>query len=202
MPTRAQRQARIRVGGIGSVEARYGFEGRGLHAQAEARSCCGSCPIPGTETRSSTHPQAGDEVRGARSPNRHEISNRGRFTGREGDGGPFSGLFLVPSKDVREGKTGRKYMSLTLMDRTGEIDARACGTTWRRPPGLRTRRFRARGGGGAGVPGQAPVDRPQAQAGVRAERSIHGTICPRRSATPKEMFAELKAIIGGFRNPH
>lgn len=34
------------------------------------------------------------------------------------------GLFLVQSKDVREGKTGKKYMSLTLMDSSGEIDAR------------------------------------------------------------------------------
>jgi 3'-5' exoribonuclease len=35
-----------------------------------------------------------------------------------------AGLFLVQSKDIREGKTGRKYMSLSLADRTGDIDAR------------------------------------------------------------------------------
>jgi 3'-5' exoribonuclease len=36
----------------------------------------------------------------------------------------IAGLFLVQSKDVRQKKTGEPYLSLQLVDRTGDIDAK------------------------------------------------------------------------------
>jgi 3'-5' exoribonuclease len=39
-------------------------------------------------------------------------------------GQPVQGVFLVQSKDVRQKKTGEPYLSLTLADRSGEIDAK------------------------------------------------------------------------------
>src|ERR1700688_1515884 len=35
-----------------------------------------------------------------------------------------SGTFLVAHKDVRQKKTGEPYLSLTLSDRTGDLDAK------------------------------------------------------------------------------
>jgi 3'-5' exoribonuclease len=37
---------------------------------------------------------------------------------------PVLGVFLVHSKDVRQKKTGEPYLSLTLADRTGELEAK------------------------------------------------------------------------------
>jgi 3'-5' exoribonuclease len=41
------------------------------------------------------------------------------------------GVFLVQQKEVRQKKTGEPYLSLTLCDRTGDVDAK-CGTTSRK----------------------------------------------------------------------
>jgi len=37
---------------------------------------------------------------------------------------PVQGVFLVQNKDVRQKKTGESYLSLTLADRTGDLDAK------------------------------------------------------------------------------
>ncbi len=37
---------------------------------------------------------------------------------------PVHGVFLVQNKDVRQKKTGEPYLSLTLADRTGDVDAK------------------------------------------------------------------------------
>src|ERR1700689_1689819 len=37
---------------------------------------------------------------------------------------PVNGIFLVQNKDVRQKKTGEPYLSLTLADRTGDVDAK------------------------------------------------------------------------------
>ncbi len=39
-------------------------------------------------------------------------------------GQPVQGVFLVQAKDVRQKKTGESYLSLTLSDRTGDLDAK------------------------------------------------------------------------------
>jgi 3'-5' exoribonuclease len=39
-------------------------------------------------------------------------------------GQPAQGVFLVQSKDIRQKKSGEPYLSLTLADRTGDLDAK------------------------------------------------------------------------------
>jgi 3'-5' exoribonuclease len=117
------------------------------------------------------------------------------------NGSLFSGLFLVQSKDVREGKTGRKYMSLTLMDRTGEIDARmwdnveTATLTFERDDFVR-------------VEGETQEYQGKRQLIVhKLRKASDGEVDPRdylpaSRRDTAEMYAELKAIIASFRNPH
>ena len=116
-------------------------------------------------------------------------------------GSPFSGLFLVSSKDVREGKTGRKYMSLTLMDRTGDIDARmwdnveTASLVFERDDFVR-------------VEGETQEYQGKRQLIVHKLRKASDAEVDPRDYLPTsqrdadEMYAELKALIAGFRNPH
>src|SRR5208283_3457453 len=117
------------------------------------------------------------------------------------NGGLFSGLFLVQSKDVREGKTGRKYMSLTLMDRTGEIDARmwdnveTAALTFERDDFVR-------------VEGEAQEYQGKRQLIVHklkraSEEEVDARdFLPASQRDAGEMFAELNGIIAGMGNRH
>ena len=116
-------------------------------------------------------------------------------------GSPFSGLFLVSSKDVREGKTGRKYMSLTLMDRTGDIDARmwdnveTASLVFERDDFVR-------------VEGETQEYQGKRQLIVhKLKKASDAEVDPRdylpaSQRDADEMYAELKALIAGLRNPH
>ena len=109
--------------------------------------------------------------------------------------------FSSQSKDVREGKTGRKYMSLTLMDRTGEIDARmwdnveTASLVFERDDFVR-------------VEGETQEYQGKRQLIVhKLKKASDAEVDPRdylptSQRDANEMFAELKAIIAGFRNPH
>src|SRR3974377_527507 len=117
------------------------------------------------------------------------------------NGNLFSGLFLVQSKDVREGKTGRKYMSLTLMDRTGEIDARMWDNVETATLDFQRDDF-------VRVEGETQEYQGKRQLIIhRLKRAADGDVDPRdylpaSGRAPKKMFAELQAIVAGFRNPH
>jgi 3'-5' exoribonuclease len=111
------------------------------------------------------------------------------------------GLFLVQSKDVREGKTGKKYMSLSLMDSTGEIDARmwdnveAACVLFERDDFIR-------------VEGETQEYQGRQQLIVhRLKRALDDEVelkdfLPASKRDPAEMFAELQAIIAGIGNVH
>jgi 3'-5' exoribonuclease len=111
------------------------------------------------------------------------------------------GLFLVQSKDVREGKTGKKYMSLTLMDSTGEIDARmwdnveTAMVVFERDDFIR-------------VEGETQEYQGKQQLIVhRLKRALDDEVelkdfLPASKRDPAEMFAELQAIVAGIGNPH
>jgi len=111
------------------------------------------------------------------------------------------GLFLVQSKDVREGKTGKKYMSLTLMDSTGEIDARmwdnveTASVVFERDDFIR-------------VEGETQEYQGKQQLIVhRIKRALDDEVelkdfLPASKRDPLEMFAELKTIVAGIGNPH
>jgi 3'-5' exoribonuclease len=117
------------------------------------------------------------------------------------NGGLFSGLFLVQSKDVREGKTGRKYMSLTLMDRTGEIDARMWDNVESATLAFERDDF-------VRVDGETQEYQGKRQLIVhKLKRASDEEVDPRdylpaSQRDAGEMFAELQAIIAGFCNPH
>ena len=117
------------------------------------------------------------------------------------NGGPFTGLFLVQSKDVREGKTGRKYMSLTLMDKTGEIDARMWDNVESATLDFQRDDF-------VRVEGETQEYQGKRQLIIhRLKKASDGDVDPRdylpaSQRNPAEMFAELKAIVAGFRNAH
>ena len=111
------------------------------------------------------------------------------------------GLFLVQSKDVREGKTGKKYMSLTLMDSTGEIDARmwdnveTASIVFDRDDFIR-------------VEGETKEYQGKRQLIVhRLKKALDDEVelkdfLPASKRDPVEMFAELQAIVAGLGNPH
>jgi 3'-5' exoribonuclease len=111
------------------------------------------------------------------------------------------GLFLVQSKDVREGKTGKKYMSLTLMDSTGEIDARmwdnveTASVVFERDDFIR-------------VEGETQEYQGKQQLIVhRLKRALDDEIelqdfLPASKRDTDVMFAELQALVAGLGNPH
>jgi 3'-5' exoribonuclease len=111
------------------------------------------------------------------------------------------GLFLVQSKDVREGKTGKKYMSLTLMDSTGEIDARmwdnveTASVVFERDDFIR-------------VEGETQEYQGKQQLIVhRLKKALDDEVelkdfLPASKRDPSEMFAELQAIVAGIDNVH
>ena len=106
--------------------------------------------------------------------------------------------FLVQHKDVRQKKTGEPYLSLTLGDRTGEIDARMWDNaaevidTFERDDFLKVR-------------GLLQVHQGRLQLTVhklvrQAPESVDQTdFFPASSRNPEEMFAEVRSIVAGIR---
>ncbi|MCC7495945.1 MAG: HD domain-containing protein [Bryobacterales bacterium] len=110
--------------------------------------------------------------------------------------------FLVQAKDVRQKKTGEPYLSLTLSDRTGEIDAKMWDNvsevieTFDRDDFIRVK----------GVM-QIYQNRPQLtihkmQRIVNESEIDAKDYFPASQRDPDEMFAELGEIIRGIANPH
>jgi len=111
------------------------------------------------------------------------------------------GLFLVQSKDVREGKTGKKYMSLTLMDSTGEIDARMWDNVETASIGFERDDF-------IRVEGETQEYQGKRQLIVhRLKRALDEEVelqdfLPASKRDTGVMFAELQAVVAGLRDPH
>ena len=111
------------------------------------------------------------------------------------------GIFLVQTKDVREGKTGRKYMSLTLMDRTGEIGARmwdnveAAAITFDRDDFVRA------DGEMQEYQGKQQLIVHRIRKADNGEADLQDFLPASQRATA-EMFAELQTVIAGLRDPH
>ncbi|MCX6624449.1 MAG: OB-fold nucleic acid binding domain-containing protein [Acidobacteria bacterium] len=111
-------------------------------------------------------------------------------------------IFLVQAKDVRQKKTGEPYLSLTLCDRTGEIDAKMWDNvsevleTFDRDDFIR-------------VKGMVQVYQNRPQLTIHKlqrivdESEVDPTDYFPASVRPAgEMFAELEGIIQGIGNPH
>jgi 3'-5' exoribonuclease len=114
---------------------------------------------------------------------------------------PVTATFLVLAKEIRQKKTGEPYISLTLGDRTGDIDAKMWDNvgdvleTFERDDFVR-------------VKGLVQVYQNKPQLTVHKlirvdEREIDfADFFPASKRDPEEMFAELQGIIAGLKNPH
>ena len=114
---------------------------------------------------------------------------------------PFHATFIVHSKDVRQKKSGEPYLSLTLADKTGEIDAKMWDNvaevmdTFERDDFVRIKGIL-----------QIFQNRPQLTLHKMQrvdEREIDfSDFFPASLRDPEEMWAELQATIAGMENAH
>ena len=111
-----------------------------------------------------------------------------------------SGLYLVRVKRLGATKKGDPYLSLTLVDRTGEIEARVWDRVQELSPLFRE-------GDVVGVEGYAGLYQDQVQltlsdlrpSGEPGDPHLFLESCPRDVA---EMMAALRQILKGIQNPH
>lgn len=119
------------------------------------------------------------------------------FIGDLAEGQQVCDLFLISRKTLAETKNGKPYLALTLMDKTGEIEARV----WDNAD-----RFGALAEQGRIVlaEGQAKAFREQLQlnitslAPVEDDDSLLGHFIPAGKRPVREMQQELAAIINGI----
>ncbi|MBV5319206.1 MAG: HD domain-containing protein [Desulfobulbaceae bacterium] len=122
------------------------------------------------------------------------------FVGQLIAGQQLHDIFLVSRKTLAETKTGKPYLALGLMDKTGEIEARL----WEN-----AHQFAAQAEEGSFVLVQAIAKpfRDQLQLGISslqrvAEDTVQlGDYMPTSARPPAEMAAELDAVIAGIGNP-
>jgi 3'-5' exoribonuclease len=113
----------------------------------------------------------------------------------------IAGTFLVAHKDVRQKKTGEPYLSLTLSDRTGELDAKMWDNaaeamaTFERDDFVKVR-------------GMLQVFQNRPQLTIHkiqpvTDAEVDATdYFPASTRDRDEMFAELQGWIAGVGNPH
>ena len=116
-------------------------------------------------------------------------------------GQTIQSVFLVQNKDVREKKTGEPYLSLTLMDRTGELDAKMWDNvaqvmeTFDRSDFVR-------------VKGVTQTYQNRTQLTIHTLVPVDGAevdiseFLPASRRDPDEMMAELRAVIQSVGNAH
>ncbi len=111
------------------------------------------------------------------------------------------GVFLVQSKDVRQKRTGEPYLSLTLMDRSGDIDAKMWDNVANIMESFERDDF-------VKVKGEAQLYQNRLQLTIHTlQRMADSEIdlsdfLPASKRDPKEMWAEFQAVLASVRNPH
>ena len=113
----------------------------------------------------------------------------------------ITAVFLVQAKDVRQKKSGEPYLSLTLVDKTGDIDAKMWDNVEEVMDGFERDDFvRIRGRV------QAFQNKPQItihRLQKLEDREVElGDFFPISSRPLDEMWTELRTIVSGFENPH
>jgi 3'-5' exoribonuclease len=113
----------------------------------------------------------------------------------------ITATFLVQIKDIRQKKTGEPYLSLTLVDRTGEVDAKMWDNvgevmdTFERDDFIKVKGLL-----------QIYQNRPQFTVHKMVkidDREVDfADYFPASEREPMEMFAELRQIISSVQNPH
>src|SRR5204862_2310120 len=113
----------------------------------------------------------------------------------------FTAIFLVRSKEIREKKTGEPYLSLSLSDRTGEVEAKMWDNvaevmdTFERDDFVK-------------VKGMVQVFHNRPQLTIHKLRRMDESeidfadYFPASKRDPEEMWRELQGIVAGVSNPH
>jgi 3'-5' exoribonuclease len=114
---------------------------------------------------------------------------------------PFHAIFLVHSKEIRQKKSGDPYLSLTLCDKTGDVDAKMWDNaaevmdTFERDDFVRMKGIL-----------QIFQNRPQLTIHKLQridEREVDfADFFPASDRNPEEMWAELLGIVATIGNPH
>lgn len=116
-------------------------------------------------------------------------------------GQSVQGIFLVQSKEVRQKRTGEPYLSLSLMDRSGDIDAKMWDNVavvmdlFERDDFIK-------------VKGETQLFQNRLQLTVHSLQRVADAdvdladFLPASRRDPREMFAELEGIIASLKNPH
>lgn len=113
----------------------------------------------------------------------------------------ITAVFLVLAKDVRQKKTGEPYLSLTLGDRTGDID----GKMWDNVEDLLDTFDRD---DFVKIRGRVQIFQNKPQFTIHRlakvdEREVDlGDFFPVSARDREEMWAELRGIVNSFTNPH
>ncbi len=113
----------------------------------------------------------------------------------------FTASFLVRSKEIREKKTGEPYLSLSLCDRTGEIEAKMWDNVSEVMDAFDRDDF-------VKVKGLIQIYHNRPQFTVHKMRRLADTevdfadYFPSSSRDTAEMWRELRAIVGAMPDPH
>ena len=113
----------------------------------------------------------------------------------------ITAMFLVHVKDIRQKKSGEPYLSLLLGDRTGEVDAKMWDNVGDVLEAFERDDF-------VKVKGLLQIfqNRPQLtihkMAKIRDAEVDFADYFPASDRDPMQMFAELRGIVSGIRNPH
>ncbi len=114
---------------------------------------------------------------------------------------PVSGTFLVSHKEVRQKKTGDPYLSLTLSDRTGEVDAKMWDNAAEVLDAFNRDDF-------VRVKGLLQIFHNRPQLSIHKLQPVAdsevdaGDFFPASKRDRDEMFRELQGLIAGMTNPH
>ena len=113
----------------------------------------------------------------------------------------ITSTFLVQAKDVRFKKTGEGYLSLSLSDKTGEVEAKIWENVEEFAPLFERDDF-------IKVKGAVQVFRKKPQLTVHKLRRLEetevdlGDFFPQSARDPEEMWQELEAVVAAIQNPH
>jgi len=111
------------------------------------------------------------------------------------------GIFLVQHKEVRQKKSGEPYLSLTLGDRTGELDAKMWDNAQEALDTFEREDF-------VRVKGLLQIFQNRRQLTIHKIQPVPESeidvadYFPASSRDRDEMFAELRSWIGSMSNPH
>src|SRR5882724_8696369 len=110
-------------------------------------------------------------------------------------------FFLVQNKEIRQKKTGEPYLSLSLSDRTGDLDAKMWDNVAEVMETFDREDF-------VKVKGLVQIFHNRPQLTIHKMRRVGDNeveladYFPASERNPDEMLAELRAIVAGMQNPH